>query len=175
MTLDEIGVKCKTDKSSLFHNYLSFYERMLPDRDFSGCLLEIGVMDGASLRMWREYYPEAKIIGLDIDRKEPIKGCEVWCCDATNWPQMLAAGVDLHTYGVIVDDGSHSTFDQQRTLELLWPFLEAGGVYVMEDLHTSFRESHVDSERTTVEVLMGEGGWTFFGDPKESYTAVKIK
>jgi RHS repeat-associated protein len=68
MTLDEIGLKFGTDKSSIYHNYLSFYERFFERyRDEPIKLLEIGVAGGASLAMWNEYFPQALIVGADID------------------------------------------------------------------------------------------------------------
>ena len=60
--LHELGLKYKTDKAT-FHKYLDFYEKKLPGRDFAGRLLEVGVMDGASMRMWREYVPAR---GFDV-------------------------------------------------------------------------------------------------------------
>ncbi len=66
-TLDDIGIANVTDKSSLVHNYLVSYDRMLGHmRDQAFTLIEIGVLSGASLRMWAEFFPKAKIIGLDI-------------------------------------------------------------------------------------------------------------
>jgi RHS repeat-associated protein len=64
MTLDEIGLKFGTDKSSIYHNYLPFYERY---RNEPMKLLEIGVAGGASLAMWTEYFPNSAIVGADID------------------------------------------------------------------------------------------------------------
>ncbi len=64
--LNDIGLKFNADKSSRFHNYLDSYQKQLPDRTFKGRLLEIGVMDGCSMSMWREYYPDAEIVGIDI-------------------------------------------------------------------------------------------------------------
>ena len=61
--LNDMGLKYDADKSSRFHLYLDFYQLMLPDRNFKGRLLEIGVMDGLSMKMWREYYPNAEIVG----------------------------------------------------------------------------------------------------------------
>jgi hypothetical protein len=57
MKLKEIGEKYGTDKVE--HDYLDFYEKELPKQ--VGKLLEIGVLNGASLRMWKEYYTEAAI------------------------------------------------------------------------------------------------------------------
>ena len=66
-TLDEIGLKHGTDKASPHHNYLNFYETfMAPLREQPVCLLEIGVYKGASLATWREYFPYARIVGVDI-------------------------------------------------------------------------------------------------------------
>lgn len=64
MTLDELSVKYGTDKGSLKHNYMPFYEKHLPKNPKK--ILEIGVLKGASLAMWSEYFPEAIIHGLDL-------------------------------------------------------------------------------------------------------------
>lgn len=71
MTLDEIGLKYNTDKSSRAHGYLDFYEKYFP-KDLQGRILEIGVMDGYSLKMWNEYYSKAEIIGIDIKEPQPL-------------------------------------------------------------------------------------------------------
>src|SRR4029079_3828496 len=64
MTLDELSVKYGSDKGILRHNYMPFYEKHLPSNPKK--ILEIGVLKGASLAMWAEYYPEAEIHGLDL-------------------------------------------------------------------------------------------------------------
>src|ERR1700712_2107712 len=67
--LDAIGTRWGTDKSALGHNFLVFYEKFLNGLRNRGNLrvLEIGVYSGASLRMWEEYFPNAVIVGLDIN------------------------------------------------------------------------------------------------------------
>src|SRR4051794_33216232 len=72
MTLDEIGLLHGTDKASSGHGYLGHYERELsPLRDEAFTLMEIGGLNGASLRMWRDFFPHAQIVCLEIkpDRK----------------------------------------------------------------------------------------------------------
>lgn len=183
MTLDEIGVRLGADKSSRAHNYLGFYEEMLPDREFKGRLLEIGVMDGLSMRMWREYYPYASITGIDINDKKhlyehpwnvPLE-VSLFQIDGTK-PEATKA---LGTFDIILDDGSHKTSEQQKAFKHLYKNqLSPEGVYVIEDLHTSFNEEYVDSKLTTVEWLAGllKKGvrMTLFdnGNPKESLTAI---
>ena len=64
--LHDLGIKYHTDKAYL-HNFCNDYEKLL--RKDVKTLWEIGILDGASLRMWSEYYPNAKIIGYDIEDK----------------------------------------------------------------------------------------------------------
>lgn len=149
--LQKLGLKHNTDKAT-FHKYLDFYQQHLPKRSFNGRLLEIGVMDGGSLRMWREYYPEAEIIGIDIALQSDlrIEGVRLLECDATQ-PAVLA---DLGMFDIIIDDGSHITADQQKTFEYLYyNHLHNNGFYIMEDLHTSLMPSYVNSDRNTLDYL----------------------
>ena len=140
--LNDIGLKYGADKSSRFHNYLDFYESVLPDRSFKGRLLEIGVMDGLSVRMWREYYPDAEIIGIDIkdmshmhnsDWQVP-ESVKLLTLDGTKAKDMKPLG----KFDIILDDGSHYWADQQKSFELLYySQLNEGGIYILEDLWSS--------------------------------------
>jgi hypothetical protein len=140
--LDEIGVRHGTDKSSSHHGYLDHYEIQLglsktPIRS----LLEVGVFDGSSLRMWREFLPEARIVCLDIDpRCKAYEGgnATVELCDQSDPLQLNAIGVKYGPFDVIIDDGSHIWSHQIVTFETLFPFLAQGGLYIMEDIDTSF-------------------------------------
>jgi hypothetical protein len=151
--LNDIGLRHDTDKSSRFHNYLDFYQEQLPDRSFTGRLLEIGVMDGYSMAMWREYYPDATdIIGLDIMPKDHlnIPGVTLLQINATD----IAAMRELGCFDVIVDDGSHMSLEQQQAFFWLYHHqLNPGGSYVIEDLWTSYMPPYVNSKHTTMEVL----------------------
>ena len=151
MKLDDIGLKYDTDKSSRSHGYLDFYEKHFPNRDFSGRILEIGVMDGYSLKTWGEYYPKAEIIGIDIKEPSPLfLPNVVWAkADGTNPEQVARLGV----FDIIIDDGSHKTSEQIKSFEHLFPNqLREGGIYVVEDLHTSFFNgrdyNYIDTEET---------------------------
>jgi 23S rRNA U2552 (ribose-2'-O)-methylase RlmE/FtsJ len=112
--LHELGLLYGADKAT-HHGFCDFYEKHLPTR--INRLLEVGVMDGASLRMWRDYYPQAEIVGVDIRACNPVEGCTVLQGDATD-PVFLAT---LGRFDVIVDDGSHMTADQQATFDSLAP------------------------------------------------------
>lgn len=174
MTLHEIGLKHGADKAT-FHKYLDFYEKHLPKRTFKGRLLEIGVMDGASLEMWSEYYPNAEIIGIDIDDKSHLKITH-WKCiqmDGTDPEQLKTLG----KFDVIIDDGSHYTKDQQASFKhLYYNQLKKNGVYILEDTHTSLMPRYVNSKLTTLEFLdkLGIEVLHWRRDPKidDSMTAI---
>lgn len=172
--LQEIGEKYGTDKATI-HRYLDFYETILPKNPKR--VLEIGVMQGASLKMWAEYYPEAQIVGIDafeafpeIDLEEAI----VLRMDGTNHRKLSVLG----KFDLIIDDASHLTQDQQTSFEYLYNnSLNPGGIYIIEDIHTSYWTDWVNSELTTVEYLkkFWAGKTTvWYGEQgkEQTYTAV---
>lgn len=114
------------------HSYIDLYALWLEEFRNRPCvLLEIGVAEGKSLAMWREYLPHAEIIGVDIvDRALDIRGCRVIIGDAT-----LGGTYDaLDRLDIVIDDGSHSLGSQIAAFHLLFPRLLPGGVYVIEDV-----------------------------------------
>lgn len=152
MRLHEIGLKHGTDKAT-YHGYCDFYEKELkglnPKR-----ILEIGVKDGASLRMWKEFYPESQVMGIDINPPIKVPGCRVYQLNATD---IYSLGF-LGRFDLIIDDGSHMTLDQQISFYFLFnAMLKKGGVYIVEDIHTSFYKEYINSSTTTFELLKGMG------------------
>jgi hypothetical protein len=108
--------------------------------------LEIGVQNGGSTRMWREYFgPQATIIGVDIDpncRSLQDEGFEIWIGDQADpafWEAFTASHPQLD---VVLDDGGHTMTQQIRTFEALFPRLQPGGTYLCEDTHTSYFPAH---------------------------------
>ena len=143
-TLDEIGLRHGTDKSSRHHDYLKVYEPLFaPLRDKPLTILEIGVLNGASLRTWREYFPAAHIVGADIDPLARLfRGprVDVEYMDQSNLEDLIRVGAKHQPFDLIIEDGSHIWDHQILTLRTLFPFLRAGGFYVVEDLQTNYGE-----------------------------------
>jgi cephalosporin hydroxylase len=107
-------------------------------------LVEIGVAEGGSLQLWRNYFGEqARIIGVDINPGAQAlagPGAEVMIGSQAD-PHFLNRVADhAGEIDVIIDDGSHVCSHQIVTMETLFPRLKTGGVYVCEDLHTSYWE-----------------------------------
>ena len=173
--LDEIGLKHKTDKSSAHHNYLQLYGRLLNNlREIESTILEIGVFEGASTRMWRDFLPFAKIVGMDLTKRPGIdfgEGVNIEIADQSNIEHLLRIGQTHGPFDLIVDDGSHIWDHQITTLRYLFPFVKRGGFYIVEDIHTSFG-SLMDHHRgaggpTATEYLLSLASYIAAGDAIE--------
>lgn len=130
MTLNDLGLKYGTDKSTIKHNYLPFYEQTLPKAPKK--LLEIGVLSGASIRMWKEWFPETEIHGLDLfSEGEPpaIEGVVWHKGNQCDW--LLLEQLRKENFDVIIDDASHNSRDQMMTFYGLFN----GKHYYIEDTH----------------------------------------
>lgn len=137
--LDDIGIKCHTDKCGMAHNYLDKYEFFLRSfRDQPIRLLELGVFQGASLRMWKTYFPRGEIFGVDIGEdvgKYEEERIHIIQADLSNAAQLTRLG-EIQPQ-IIIDDASHIVSHQILALFTLFEILPHGGVYIVEDLETS--------------------------------------
>ncbi len=150
LALDDIAILQVTDKSSVEHDYARQYERAFAGfRDEPVEVLEIGVADGSSLRMWEQFFTRAKIIGVDI-----IPGCVNYAGGRKSVeigsqadPVFLEGLRAKYSPKIIIDDGSHQADHIKLTLQYLFPVLQPGGCYVIEDLH--FHRNAEDANRPT--------------------------
>ncbi len=140
--LEEIGRSYGTDKSSLGHGYLDFYERFLRQLRFSEVrLLELGVQGGPSLRMWKEYFERGHIVGMDIDpacAKWAEDRIEICIGDAGAPKDLLEVNEAFGPFDIINDDASHLPSDQITAFSTLFPYLKFGGYYILEDVVTDY-------------------------------------
>lgn len=146
-----LGLRVYPDTDKYWHGYATFYARHLRrHRLRRRRVLEIGVGGlggydnrtiGGSLRYWRDYFPRARVVGLDIQAKDVSLGprVSVVCGDQSS-PEDL--GRAIRALGgppeIVIDDGSHVGAHQWASFEHLFPLMAPGGVYVIEDLHTSY-------------------------------------
>ena len=136
-----------TDKESN-HHYGWAYESLFFNRDDVNLVLEIGITDGSCMLAWREVFPNALIVGLDIepsacqrlDRLEFHLGDQRVKADC----ERAAAG---RKFDVIIEDAFHSTDNTLLSLFWLWPFVKPGGIYVIEEW------ANICSDKTNVLTL----------------------
>jgi hypothetical protein len=124
------------------HNYLVYYDRLLsPFRERQFLMIEIGVFRGSSLKMWGEFFPNAKIVGVDIEpsaRQFEVDNKFVRIGDASKLEFVHCLIGEFGRPLIVLDDGSHIWDQQIRSLQYFFPLLLPGGVFIEEDLHTSF-------------------------------------
>jgi hypothetical protein len=141
-SLNALGDLHGTDKRRDIHNYLDIYERALrPDKDQVSSVLEVGVKHGASLRIWHDFFPQAQITGVDIKpaaRKHEAGRIAIRIADQSDSPALRRIAKERGPFDLIVDDGSHIWAHQISTFRALFPFLKPGGLFIIEDLHTSY-------------------------------------
>ena len=130
------------------HHYTPFYHQLLGNCEIRR-VLEVGVYGGASLRTWRDYFPQAQVFGLDFNSlyiSDPYfafneERIHTYLCDALVKEQVdrvvgglcgpggLDGGLDL-----IIDDAGHAPVEQLIMLDNLIPYLRPGGLYIIEDV-----------------------------------------
>ncbi len=130
------------------HSYGPVYDEMFtPLQDKIHAVLEIGVLGGASLRAWRDFFEHCFVVGLDthVEPREEWM-ISIYKCDATKADEVDHALGD-RTFSLAVDDGSHWEQDQLKSFELMKHRLRPGGIWVIEDVQC----------QTTVEKLRDMG------------------
>jgi hypothetical protein len=126
-----------------WHHYIPIYEKYFEKyRGLEVRFLEIGVSKGGSLRMWREYLgPKAVIYGIDIDqncsRFNGVHG-EVRIGSQDDADFLSAVVLEMGGIDVVLDDGSHYMPHVTSSIKILFPKLNNGGTYLIEDLHTAY-------------------------------------
>lgn len=160
MLLDQLAIKHRADKSSLYHNFADKYDRLLAGSRLSfSSVLEIGVALGQSLRMWTDYFPNAIIHGADIEPS--FVSCQSYSTrirfhvvDQGNAAQLHSLG-QFSPFDLIIDDGNHWWREQILSFNTLFPFVRAGGIYIIEDTCTSYWAEYGNNPVTCVEYFKG--------------------
>ncbi len=170
--LTEIGQQHGTDKAT-YHGFTPPYERFVRHlRNSPVKLLEVGVYRGQSLGMWSEYFPNGRVMGVDIgfmDLRKRYAHLPLATADQSNPEQMRAAfealGITKGSLDICIDDGGHRMSQQNACVGICWPMVKSGGIYILEDLHTAYPQlvgrhehipypvGHIDESPTSVERL----------------------
>lgn len=137
---DFIIEESTSDKIS-HHGYHRFYPWFLTHlRGQNVNFLEIGIDKTESLKLWKGYFGNVNLHGIDIDEKE-FNDTEVTLhkIDQSNSLELdkFVADVGIK-FDVILDDGSHVPEHQILTINKLWNLVKPGGIYIIEDIETSY-------------------------------------
>lgn len=152
----------KKQKGKLFkdRHYFEIYDfhfKLLLDKEIS--LLEIGVCNGGSLWMWKEYFKNSNIVGIDLDKeckKWENLNVKIYIGDQKDVKFLKSVGDQVGKFDIIIDDGSHVMEHQIVSFNTLFHYLRKGGIYVLEDLGTSYWPKYgggIKKQSTCVERL----------------------
>ena len=133
-----------TDRS--IHKWEHYFE--IYDRHFSRFrgtdvhIVEFGVSQGGSLQMWKDYFgPQCKIYGIDINHhckqfeEEQVK---IYIGDQSDRDFLKSLVTEIPRIDILIDDGGHMMKEQINTFEELFDHIQSQGIYLCEDLHTSY-------------------------------------
>ena len=141
--LNTLAETYSTDK--LEHGYIKIYERYFESlRDKQLKILEIGIADGKSLLMWSDYFKNSTVVGIDIheiDIKEKnLDRSNIKIHQGSQSDDKFINTIikEYETFDIIIDDGSHLKKDVIKSFHLLFPHLNNDGLYVVEDMQTSY-------------------------------------
>jgi hypothetical protein len=126
---------------------LAFYKRLLTGLDREPqSIMEIGVKGGGSTAFWKALFPRASVVGVDIKLRRWLQaqpsadGVVYLQGDQTDIAFLEESAAKYGPFDVVIDDGSHVTDHVASTLKCLLPHVRPGGLYVIEDTHSSMKK-----------------------------------
>lgn len=144
--LDDLALKAGADKGSNFHNYTEVYAQYFSSlKDKPIKFLEIGIDRANSVKLWEAYFPNADLHFMDITfqnvqyfstRSKYHLANQESAEDLARFIQEAGGAFDI-----ILDDGGHTMNQQITSFRHLFPHVKSGGMYIIEDLHTSYWKS----------------------------------
>lgn len=146
-TLNKLAEVYETDKFGT-HFYTKHYQtHFSPLKRKKIKLLEIGVggyddpfSGGNSLRMWKNFFKNGQIFSIDIFDKTKLEEDRIRIFKGSQVDQDFLAKVtdEIGEIDIIIDDGSHINQHVIESFNYLFPKLKNGGIYVIEDVQTSY-------------------------------------
>lgn len=137
---DKVGPHVHTFKGLCF---LDVYERHIAQFKYENVnFLELGILNGSSLRVWEEYFVNGNIIGLDIDPSKTIYQTDrikIYIGSQADKELIQKVKLDYpEGFNVILDDASHINELTIESFNLLFDHVKSGGLYIIEDTHCTY-------------------------------------
>ena len=150
------------DTDKVGHHYLEIYAPILaPWVDKEIKLLEVGIHKGGSLQLWRDYFPQGNIVGIDLRLPEKfVPGDRIQVFEGSQSDERFLSEVANRTapegFDIIIDDASHIGELTRRTfLHLFDRHLKPGGLYAIEDWCTGYWDDFPDGKALNLRNLLG--------------------
>ncbi len=139
-SLNDIGMAEDTDKAGLTarggHHYTDLYELLFREhRESITSILEIGVLDGGSIRMWRRYFPKSHVVAIDKEDQITFQDDpNVEFIHGDAYSEEVISDLSGRTFDLMIDDADHRVETQIIFLERYSPMLNPGGIMIVEDV-----------------------------------------
>lgn len=130
-----------------WNHYFDIYENHFSRfRNKEIVILEIGIFQGGSLQMWKDYFgPKAKIFGIDINpncKELEEDNIKIFIGSQSDRKFLRNVKESIPPIDILIDDGGHTMKQQKVSFEELFDHVKENGVYLCEDLHTSYHLSY---------------------------------
>ena len=144
------------------HNYIQWWY----DKEFSQRreeelnILEIGIFNGQSIKLWREFFPNARITAIDVELKEEaqfVKHLDVNLIIGNAYDTTITDTI-TEKYDYIIDDGPHTIDSQLEFVKLYNTKLKEGGKLIIEDIDNWNRDNHKFTNLASTCNMKVEGG-----------------
>jgi cephalosporin hydroxylase len=144
MSLEQLVDNSKTDKNTL-HSYLGLYQKLLiSKKETAQNVLEVGIFNGGSIKLWHDFFPNATIYGLDII---PIKN--LWS-EIKNKQRIKLGRYDAYDndffkthfldknikFDFMLDDGPHTLESMIQFIKLYSQIMTDDGILIIEDVQS---------------------------------------
>ena len=141
MTIEKIFDKYKEHTGKFSLGYIPFYKDNFEEyRNEVKKFCEIGIARGQSLEIWRDYFPNAEIVGIDINSSaikiNNMDRIHIEIGDATNDEFLNDFFTKYGNFDIVLDDGSHKSNDMRKSFDRFWPHTKL--IYCIEDLVTQY-------------------------------------
>lgn len=142
-SLCKLSQKHRSDKFNV-HGYTGIYYELLKDwKNKSFNMLEIGIANGSSIRMWHEFFPNAQIYCIDVKQNsvdsvkkmERVFAYKLDCAIRSDWQNIFLNKLENTMFDLVIDDGGHHPIEQWTAFDCLGSKVNKNGFYVIEDLH----------------------------------------
>ena len=147
MNLLELFEDHKGNPVHKYSHHIEAYDKIFERfKNTAVSILEIGLARGGSLELWRKYFGmEAAIFGMDIQDMTVLQkdsGARIFVGDQGKIEDLKRVLNKLPDLDIVIDDGSHQSEDQIVSFQHVFKRLKDKGVYIVEDIHTSYRETY---------------------------------
>jgi hypothetical protein len=142
LSLQNLIDNTRTDKNTT-HSYLEIYEKLFSSKRLTAKnILEIGIQDGGSIKLWYDYFINSNVYGLDIRKIKDVwpellnnERIKIGCFDAYSEEFINNQLPHLSIkFDIMIDDGPHTLESMKSFINGYIPFLENKGILIIEDV-----------------------------------------